>query len=248
MSVGLLVPRAKLSAVPRQPTPPIAAALSFVDAINQQDLDRLTALMSEDHRLCIFDEPPVIGREQNRQAWNGYFTSFADYVIYPSQITEQDGIVAILGVTTGSHLGLPDDEERQESLLWLARVQSGRVVEWSLVQDTPEARERHGFQGARSDSTAVTLCVLLWAAEGRRDALGEYEQQVLALLADHGAGVLQRIRHDGPTTDPDEVQLLEFPSDNALAAYLQDPRRTALAARRDEVVARTDVLRVEPFR
>jgi hypothetical protein len=41
--------------------PPTAVALGFIDCINRGDLDGLVALMSDDHRLEIFDEPPVVG-------------------------------------------------------------------------------------------------------------------------------------------------------------------------------------------
>ncbi len=39
--------------------------------------------------------------------------------------------------------------------------------------------------------------------------------------------------------------MLEFPSEEALEAYLADPRRAALADRRERAVARTEVLRVD---
>src|SRR5271156_6634976 len=37
----------------------------------------------------------------------------------------------------------------------------------------------------------VTLCVLLWAHEGREAAAGDYEDRVLTLLADHGRGAIE---------------------------------------------------------
>jgi uncharacterized protein (DUF1330 family) len=94
----------------------------------------------------------------------------------------------------------------------------------------------------------VSLCVLLWAKPGKESALSAYEDQVLALLADHGGRVLQRgsVVADG-TGDgarPAEVQFLEFPGEAALGAYMNDSRRLALAADRDAAIARTDVLRV----
>jgi hypothetical protein len=42
-----------------------------------------------------------------------------------------------------------------------------------------------------------------------------------------------------------EVQVLTFPSSGALAAYMDDRRRTALAADRDRAIARTEVINVE---
>ena len=40
----------------------------------------------------------------------------------------------------GSHLGLPDEEERKQTLIWIARIEGQRVASWTLVEDTPEHR------------------------------------------------------------------------------------------------------------
>jgi hypothetical protein len=40
------------------------------------------------------------------------------------------------------------------------------------------------------------------------------------------------------------MQFYSFPSEAALQAYLADDRRVALAAERDRVVARTELIRV----
>ena len=91
----------------------------------------------------------------------------------------------------------------------------------------------------------VSLCVLLWANPGQEPALTAYEDKVLELLADHGGRVLQRGSVVGDADgQPAEVQFLEFPSEAALAAYMNDTRRLALAADRDAAIARTDVLRL----
>src|SRR5580658_2515363 len=92
----------------------------------------------------------------------------------------------------------------------------------------------------------VTLCVLLWAHEGREAAVGDYEDRVLTLLADHGGRVIQRARTTGGDGDgePAEVQILRFPSQGALEGFMGDSRRTALAAERDAAIARTQVLPV----
>jgi uncharacterized protein (DUF1330 family) len=92
----------------------------------------------------------------------------------------------------------------------------------------------------------VTLCVLLWARDGRDADLGAYEDQVLGLLTEHGGQVIRRARTLAGTGagEPTEVQLLQFPSEAALDAFMHDPRRGALAGPRDAAIARTDVLRV----
>jgi uncharacterized protein (DUF1330 family) len=93
---------------------------------------------------------------------------------------------------------------------------------------------------------SIHMCVLLWAKHGAEEALFAYEDTVLGLMGDYGARVLQRMRTDGANDAPLEIQILEFPSQDALDGYMQDKRRTALADERDAAIARTDVLSAEP--
>lgn len=90
----------------------------------------------------------------------------------------------------------------------------------------------------------MTLCVLLWAHVGAEDALIAYEDKVLALVPEHGGTILQRARGDGTDGRPLEIQLIEFPSGEALDGYMTDPRRTALSAERDRAIAKTEVITV----
>lgn len=129
----------------RRPLPTIAAAISFIDCINRGDLDSLTALMTDDHTLVVLDEPPLVGRRQNRDAWRGYFSSFPNYVIYPRHIAGDGASVAVLGTTTGSHLGLPDDEESKLDVIWLAKVVEGRVSLWRVAEDAAGLRAQVGI-------------------------------------------------------------------------------------------------------
>jgi hypothetical protein len=121
------------------PLPPLAAVVSFVDCINRGDLDGLGRLMTDDHQLVVLDEPPLVGRDANLVAWDGYFTGFPLYVVYPRHLAAQGSTVAVLGTTTGSHLGLPDHEELQLDVLWLAEVSHGQLSRWEIAEPTPEA-------------------------------------------------------------------------------------------------------------
>jgi hypothetical protein len=139
--------------VGRVPLRPLAAVVSFIDCINRGDLDGLGALMSEDHRLVVLDAPPLVGRGANLDAWQGYFSSFPEYVIYPHHMSVADSRVAVLGATTGSHVGLPDEEELGLSVIWLADVQGGALSSWQVAEDTPEARHRYRVPAGSSTST-----------------------------------------------------------------------------------------------
>jgi uncharacterized protein (DUF1330 family) len=90
---------------------------------------------------------------------------------------------------------------------------------------------------------SVTICVLLSAIPGREALLTQYEDRVLGLLPDYGAQVETRVRAlEGPFT---EIQILEFPSEQSLQDFQDDPRRTELSEIRAAVIASTTVIRVE---
>ena len=86
--------------------------------------------------------------------------------------------------------------------------------------------------------------MLLCAVPGREALLAEYEDRVLELLSDYGARIDARLRAiEGPVT---EIHILEFPSEQALADFQDDPRRTPLSEIRTAAIASTTVIRVEP--
>ena len=138
-------PRVRPVARAQRSAPPVSVATSFIECVNRQDLHGLGRLLAEDHELRVFDEPPVVGRRANLEAWRGYFASFSGYTIYPRAVAERDGTVAVLGHTTGSHLGLPDDEERRQTLIWLAVASRGELRSWSLIEDSRPNRREHGL-------------------------------------------------------------------------------------------------------
>jgi ketosteroid isomerase-like protein len=124
--------------------PAIAAVMEFIGCVNRRDIDGLRARMTDGHTLHVFDEEPVSGREALVEAWRGYFASFPEYLIHPHEYVYANNGVAVLGHTTGSHLGLPDDVEREQTVIWFARVESGRLRLWRLLEDT--AHHRHEFR------------------------------------------------------------------------------------------------------
>src|SRR2546421_11216698 len=111
----------------RVPLPPLAAVVSFIDCINRGDIDGLATMIHAEHRLVVLNEEPVVGHAANVEAWKGYLSSFPTYVVYPRHIAADGSRVAVLGAKTGSHLGLPDEDERSLSVIWLAGVKDGAL-------------------------------------------------------------------------------------------------------------------------
>ena len=105
-------------------------------------------------------------------------------------------------------------------------------------------RASWGMRESRTPAGPVTLCVLLWARPGAESGLVAYEDQVLDIASGYGGRVLQRARSGGGDGQPLEIQLLEFPTAQAVAEFMADGRRQALADERDRVIARTEVIDV----
>jgi len=126
--------------------PPTAIVLSFIDRINRGDVDGLSELMTEDHHLVVLDEEPLVGRAANVEAWRGYASSYPRYVIHPRLIAGEGNRVAVLGTTTGSHLGLPDADERRLAVIWVAEVIGQALQSWRIEEDSQESRDRLGLR------------------------------------------------------------------------------------------------------
>ncbi len=127
------------------PQSPVKIANEFIDCINRGDVRRMGELMTDEHRLYVFDEPPVTGRSANMDAWTDYVTSFPEYRIHPHRVVGYGARVAVLGHTAGSHLGLSDEEEERFTLIWVAELAEGKILSFRLVEDTPEWRRELGL-------------------------------------------------------------------------------------------------------
>jgi ketosteroid isomerase-like protein len=120
-------------------------AFRFIECINRQDLEGLLALMTGDHTLRVFGEHDVTGREQQREAWRGYFELCPEYMIHVRELRVRGDLAVIVGSTTGSHLHLPRLDEFRDPLIWTARIRDGAISEWALHHVTDENRERFGI-------------------------------------------------------------------------------------------------------
>lgn len=93
----------------------------------------------------------------------------------------------------------------------------------------------------------ITFAVLLWPREGREGEFLAYEDDALALLREHGGRLLSRVRRleAGDHANPFEIHVIELPDEAARERFEADPRRAALADRREASVAQTVMWRVE---
>jgi uncharacterized protein (DUF1330 family) len=86
------------------------------------------------------------------------------------------------------------------------------------------------------------LAMLHAGAEGI-ESLRDYERKVLPILEEHGGKLLSAFTprgHDHPEC-PDEIHLIEFPSDEAFQSYRSDERVAKLSEMRGACISKTVV-------
>jgi uncharacterized protein (TIGR02246 family) len=116
------------------PADPIATVRRFVASINAGDIDRLAAIMTEDHRFIDATGTVHAGREPMLQGWRQYFTGFPDYRIEVEDAIAQEDRVAVFGWASGSFQGNPERAWRIPAA-WMAVVSGDRIAEWRVYSD-----------------------------------------------------------------------------------------------------------------
>jgi hypothetical protein len=106
---------------------------------------------------------------------------------------------------------------------------------WGMTMSDPDRPFTLGFVGHTTPDLAARAA--------------EYEDAVLALLADHGARLVYRGRRSAGEDPalPFEVHLLWFPNRAAFHAYLADDQRAELLRRFGEVFTSKQVVELEPI-
>ena len=91
----------------------------------------------------------------------------------------------------------------------------------------------------------VTLVVLLFVHPGHEEEFERYEANAARIMKRYGGSIERRVRfpRGGGDDQPDELHLVDFPSDEAFERYRGDPELVALAEARARAVRRTIVWR-----
>lgn len=114
---------------------PKLTALLFNECINDQNIEGLSNLMTEDHR-CIFNkEETKIGKEIMTKAWSDFFKMLPDYRNHFTKIESRENVVIIIGFSTCSYKPL------EGPVLWTAKIENDLVAEWRIYGDTEENRK-----------------------------------------------------------------------------------------------------------
>ncbi len=101
-------------------------ALRFNDRINQQDLEGLVELMTDDHTFIDSGGKITKGKDTMKDRWREFFKKYPDYRNNFTSVTVQDNVVVMIGYSSCSFKPLEGPS------IWTAKIRGGRVSEWKV--------------------------------------------------------------------------------------------------------------------
>ncbi len=130
----------------------LKTVLSFVEKINDHDVDEMATLMSEDHTFIDSSGLVINGKKEMTKAWEGYFKWFPDYEITVVNTLLTNDSVGMFGIANGTFDSEdPTEEDKFEiPAAWRAKVKDNLITEWQVVADNESVRDIIKGNGMKS--------------------------------------------------------------------------------------------------
>jgi hypothetical protein len=122
-----------------EPKELISIVNKFNDCINNQDLEGLSDLMSEDHLFIDRDGKSHGPKSFMVNGWKSFFNMFPDYKNTFEKFNTIENEVYILGFAYWSK------NEPYDPVIWRAQIVVDLIREWQIFVDTPENREKYNL-------------------------------------------------------------------------------------------------------
>ena len=104
----------------------------FAAAINSHDLEKIAALMSDDHTFIDAHGNEMTGKETMKGGWGSYFQLFPDYYVEIEGIVTNADLAVAYGYT-GAGVG---EKAWKIPAAWRAIAQDGKIKLWQVYADT----------------------------------------------------------------------------------------------------------------
>ncbi len=120
----------------------LETAVSFVQKINEHDLNGLAELMSDDYKYIDSMDNEVSDNTEVMKAWRMFLSWFPDYEIEVRHALMTDDTVGFFGRAKGTfgkkRPGVRDKFDIPAS--WRAKIKDGKVSEWQSIADNESVR------------------------------------------------------------------------------------------------------------
>ena len=114
----------------------ISIVEKFNDFINNQDIDGLADLMSEDHVFIDRDGKSYGPKSFMVDGWTDFFKMFPEYKNTFEKYNSFENNVYILGFAYWSK------DEPYDPVIWTGKIEGNKIKEWQIYVDTPENRKK----------------------------------------------------------------------------------------------------------
>ena len=119
-------------------------AQAFVDAINHQSVEKIAALMTEDHVFVDSLGTRVEGKQRMKAGWEGYFRMVPDYTMVIDETLVDGAMVVMLGTAQGTYstaCGLRPENKWSTPAAWRGLIRGSLVAEWRIYADNEPIRQ-----------------------------------------------------------------------------------------------------------
>lgn len=118
---------------------PIFTAMLFNQCVNDQNLDKLADLMTENHKLICNGSVDTVDKQTSLYAWENFFKSYPDYVNHIVKIILKGNLVSLAGFSSCSEKILDGPA------LWRAKIEGNLISEWQVYEDNEDNRKKLGL-------------------------------------------------------------------------------------------------------
>jgi ketosteroid isomerase-like protein len=111
----------------------------FCRAINDHNIDKIYALMAEDHKFIDAIGNEVSGKDKMKAGWSGYFQWFPDYKIEITDFFSNGNTLAAFGFASGTFKGIKTDKNENYWRLpasWKTLLSNNKIKLWQVYVDT----------------------------------------------------------------------------------------------------------------
>ncbi len=114
----------------------ISIVVAFNNCINNQDIDRLSDLMTENHTFINRDGTSHGPKSHMVEGWKDFFKMFPMYRNTFNKIVAIDNLVSVLGFAYWS------EKEPYDPVIWTAFIENNLIIEWRIYEDSTENRKK----------------------------------------------------------------------------------------------------------
>jgi len=119
-------------------------AHAFVNAINQQSVEGIAGLMTEDHVFVDSLGTRIEGQQRMKAGWEGYFRMVPDFTIVIDESFVDGAVVVMLGTAQGTYSAdgvLRPENNWSTPASWRALIRGSLVAEWRIYADNEPIRQ-----------------------------------------------------------------------------------------------------------